>query len=212
MTAIEDEYRRLCAAASDINEHLPTLRRYASEVSSVAEMGIRGVVSSWALAAGLLGSSSGRGPKAMTCLDIDPVDGTPRWQAFARAVGASLRLDFVRGDSASTRLTDPVDLLFIDTFHIYGHLRRELDLHAPSVRKYIILHDTTVDAVRGEALRMGMDLERVRAATGYSWEDLTHGLVRAVAEFVSVHPEWAVHEVFHNNNGLTVLKKETAPE
>ena len=50
---IASSYAALCARPSDINEHLPTLRAYAERVDSVVEMGVRGVVSTWALLAGL---------------------------------------------------------------------------------------------------------------------------------------------------------------
>lgn len=56
--------------------------------------------------------------------------------------------------SATTALPWQVDLLFIDTWHVYGHLKRELALHAPRVRKYIAMHDTTIDWEVGESIRM----------------------------------------------------------
>ena len=54
MSLINEEYERLCGRTSDINEHLPTLYKYASECESVFETGVREVVSSWALAKGLI--------------------------------------------------------------------------------------------------------------------------------------------------------------
>ena len=38
--------------SSDICEHLPTLRNYASRSKHITEMGVRGVVSTWAFLAG----------------------------------------------------------------------------------------------------------------------------------------------------------------
>lgn len=52
-----------------------------------------------------------------------------------------------------TSTQDPVDMLFIDTFHVYGQLRRELARHHGSVSRYIVLHDTEVDKDPGEAVR-----------------------------------------------------------
>ena len=43
-------------------------------------------------------------------------------------------------------LDGPVDLLFIDTFHVYGQLKRELARFEGQVRRYIAMHDTEVDA------------------------------------------------------------------
>jgi hypothetical protein len=45
---MEKKYEELCKMPSDINEHLPTLYRYAKECESVLECGVRGCVSSWA--------------------------------------------------------------------------------------------------------------------------------------------------------------------
>jgi hypothetical protein len=46
------------------------------------------------------------------------------------------------------------DLLFIDTWHVYGHLKRELAYWHSYAKKFIILHDTTVDEIYGETIRM----------------------------------------------------------
>ena len=43
MYKIVDKYNTLCKTPSDINEHLPTLEKYAS----IFETGVRGVISSW---------------------------------------------------------------------------------------------------------------------------------------------------------------------
>ena len=48
------------------------------------------------------------------------------------------------------------DLTFIDTWHIYGQLKIELAKFSKVTKKYIILHDTTVDAIKGETIRLKM--------------------------------------------------------
>jgi hypothetical protein len=53
-SAILLEFSRECDRDSDINEHLPTLSQLASECQEVAEMGVRSVVSTWALLHGML--------------------------------------------------------------------------------------------------------------------------------------------------------------
>ncbi|KAH8072335.1 hypothetical protein JL721_3601 [Aureococcus anophagefferens] len=45
-----------------------------------------------------------------------------------------------------------VDVVFIDTLHTYGQLRRELEKFGATTRSYIAIHDTEVDGQRGEAL------------------------------------------------------------
>lgn len=51
MNRIEEKYQQHCNTPSDINEHLPTLRRYAEQCETVCELGVRGVVSTWAFLA-----------------------------------------------------------------------------------------------------------------------------------------------------------------
>ena len=38
---ILDDYNATCGIASDINEHSPTLKKYADEVDHVTEFGVR---------------------------------------------------------------------------------------------------------------------------------------------------------------------------
>ena len=49
MKKIEENYELKCKTISDINEHLPILKKYAEECDVVIEMGVRNVVSTWAL-------------------------------------------------------------------------------------------------------------------------------------------------------------------
>jgi hypothetical protein len=44
----------------------------------------------------------------------------------------------------------------------YGQLKRELAKFAPWAKKYIVMHDTTVDATGGEAVRERKEEERLR--------------------------------------------------
>jgi hypothetical protein len=55
---IKNKYNNLSRFPSDINEHLPTLYKYATECETILETGVRGCVSSWALVYGLLNNNS----------------------------------------------------------------------------------------------------------------------------------------------------------
>ena len=70
MEIVEQKYNFLCKKGSDINEHLPTLYKYASKCESVAELGVRGVISTWALVYGLL--KNGKEKKTILLNDIVP--------------------------------------------------------------------------------------------------------------------------------------------
>ncbi|MGD9307318.1 MAG: glycosyltransferase family 4 protein, partial [Desulfobacterales bacterium] len=45
--ALEKIYSQKCETPSDINQHLPILRKYAAQCSHITEFGVRGVVSTW---------------------------------------------------------------------------------------------------------------------------------------------------------------------
>jgi hypothetical protein len=102
---------------------------------------------------------------------------------------------------------EDTDLLFIDTWHVYGQLKRELAKFAPLTKKYIIMHDTTVDEIYGETIRMGWNPEQQSRESGFPVKEITCGLWPAVEEFLAANPDWVLKERFTNNNGLTVLAR-----
>ena len=81
MDALQREYAARVASPSDINEHLPVLREYARHCRSAAELGVRAVVSTWAL---LLGLAEGGGD-LLYSVDIErPPDATMAAASMAR--------------------------------------------------------------------------------------------------------------------------------
>lgn len=134
---IEEKYNKLCATPSDIWEHLPTIKRYASECESIVELGVRGIVSTWAFLAGK--------PKVMLSVDIaHPSEfGANIWEVVEATEDAGISWSFRQASSLEIDLPEH-DLLFIDTLHTYDQLSMELELHAPKAKKYIILHDMAI--------------------------------------------------------------------
>lgn len=128
---LEDEYKSLCQAQSDIADALPILRKYAALSDHVTEFGIRTAVSTTALLAAQ--------PKTLISYDIELQ--LPFLEKLHAMRG---RTDF-RYYKGDTRLIDiePTDMLFIDTCHQYRQLKAELERHTKKVRKYIAFHDTT---------------------------------------------------------------------
>ena len=57
MDFVETKFNNLSNCPSDINEHLPTLAKYAQECESIIELGVRGCISSWAFVFGLLNNN-----------------------------------------------------------------------------------------------------------------------------------------------------------
>lgn len=202
---INQNYSEVASKPSDIYEHIPTLYSYASECGTIAEMGVRSIVSTWAFLKGLVESTSDASSKKLYCVDIEDIPRIGRVKEVAKTAGISLT--FIHGDSAKITLPTEVDLLFIDTWHIYGHLKREFKQHHHKVKKYIILHDTTVDEYLGESLRLGSDLNKQAKESGYPIHEIARGLWPAVEEFLAEHREWTLHVRYVNCNGLTVLKR-----
>lgn len=171
-------YERLYNTPSDINEHLPTLASYASECEHITEMGVRYIVSTYAL---LMGK-----PKKMISYDIHMC----HWEPVRDLVKENTDFYFAIGNTLEIEI-EPTDLLFIDTLHNYTQLKKELELHAKKVNKYIIFHDTTSFETVGES---------------YSGNP-ERGIWPAIEEFLQLNPQWVLKERFTNNNGLTIIEK-----
>jgi hypothetical protein len=175
---VRTAYVEKTTTASDINEHLATLRHYAAASNSVFETGVRGVTSSWAFLLGLLDGMAREksicsAPKKRLLMN-DVVNCDEDTQGLRRAV-AEINAAFVAACGAEavelrhawtnnlkldlTMLAGPaakdgmVDVTFVDTWHVYGQLRRELFKFSAATAAYLVLHDTTVDAFKGETLR-----------------------------------------------------------
>ena len=74
--------------------------------------------------------------------------------------------EFIRGNNLDLDLNKNFDLVFIDTLHVYGQLK-ELEKYSKIAKKYIILHDTTVDADKGEVIRLGLDIKTIVNQTNF---------------------------------------------
>jgi len=201
MSFIERKYVKYCEDPSDINEHLPILYRYASECRHITECGVRGAVSSYAFANALRGRDNRLIMIDLTCCDRIE-------QCINECEYEGVNATFYE-ESDLTCPIEQTDLLFIDTWHIYGQLKMELARWNAHVGKYIIMHDTTVDGVQGESVRMGWNIAEQSKNSGIAEKDICKGLWPAVEEFLVEHPEWVLKERLTNNNGLTVLARRS---
>jgi hypothetical protein len=177
---IEEEYQLACKCDSDINEHLPTLRRYAEQCTHITEMGTRYGNSTIAFM-----SSH---PRKFISYDVTPNDRIEYLQIVAR--DANINFEF-RNENVEQIEIEETDLLFIDTNHHQEQCEVELRLHAHKARKFIIFHDT---------VSFGWDGQGYNKGEG-------HGLWHAINPFLGSHPEWQISEEFENNNGLLILQR-----
>ncbi len=188
MQSIDDYFDYHRTSPSDINEHMDTLVRYSAGCAHITEMGVRTVVSTWAFLKAK--------PQKLVCIDINPA---PLAYAQGLAAQQGTELEFRLADTGDeTFEIEETDLLFIDTWHVYEQLKRELDLHAERARRWIILHDTTTYGDHGE---------------GYTYACVTRparrrkGLGYAIEEFLLQNRQWQLWEKFAHNNGLTILAR-----
>jgi len=198
--SLEQLYKQKCQQPSDIFEHLPTLFEYGSKCSTIVECGVRDIVSSYAFGLSLKGTLNNK------YVMIDPYKSSniPTFLELCKTEGVNAT--FVNESDITCPLVD-TDLLFIDSWHVYGQLKRELSYWNASVKKYIIMHDTTIDAIRGETIRVGWNAEIQSKQFGIPVDEITKGLWFAIEEFLHDHPEWVIEKRYTNNNGLTILRR-----
>jgi len=204
METIQSKYTQLCHTPGDIDQHLPTLYKYAKECTQILETGVRGCVSSWALVNGLLHNEQPDGKRYMLLNDINECDISGFLQCTKNL---DIQVEYRWINNLDLTLEQKVDMTFIDTWHVYGQLKRELAKFAPITKKYIIMHDTTVDEIMGETIRNGWNAEKQSLETGIPVEEILTGLGKAIDEFLLENSDWVLKEKFTNNNGLTILSR-----
>lgn len=200
------KYHESIHIPSDIFEHLPTIMKYARQCERVLEC--TSALSSsvvWAFLYGL--SQNGRHTRELLS-NYSRANTRDIQEAARGAMSARVgwRVSFTPS-SLDITIEEHVDLTFIDTWHVYAQLARELSKFAPVTRKYILLHDTTVDESLGETIRNGWNAEEQAAKTGFPVDEIRRGVWPAITDFLSTHPDWSVAERFVECNGLTVLKR-----
>ena len=197
---LKEYYLNRCEVPSDINEHLPILMKYSMNCESIFETGVRGLVSTCAFAYGLQQNNSSK--KTLILNDIMESD-----ISEISGILNGIELKTFWCNNLVLELDQTVDLTFIDTWHVYGQLKRELNKFKDITKKYIILHDTVTDSVYGESIRMKYDVLLQSDTSGIPFQEICKGLGPAISEFLTDNPDWVIHKEFTNNNGLTILKK-----
>jgi predicted O-methyltransferase YrrM len=195
---------------SDIVDHLSTLYVSVLKVNAklVVQLGTRGGESTRSLLAGVL-ETNGR----MLSVDVDDCESRVRLGA------QSENWTFHQGDDVSfgrnlflpwcgdRNLIPEIDVLFIDTSHLYDHTKQEIETWSGFVRRggLMIFHDTNME--------QGV-YRRQDNSYGLGWDN-QRGVIRAVQEFLGVSwdehdwfvdrtPDWIIQH-FPNCSGLTLL-------
>lgn len=165
--SLATDYHQLCQTPSDIWSHLPRMVALVEELgaTSVIELGTRTGVSTiaWLYA---LEKTGGH----LTSIDID--DRPP--------IGVYDHWTFVQGDDCDPLIVgelDQVDIVFIDTSHLYEHTVRELNLYRWLVKPggVIVCHDTELPIPEGAPPRPLFPVKKAItefcAANGFDWHN-----------------------------------------
>ena len=197
---LHHHYDLAARTPSDINEHLYALRSLAKECSSVVEIGLRTMVSSWGILMGL--SESHSASRSYLGIDIAPPPAETLRTASRLAEDNGISFNFLQANDMNIDI-GPVEMLFIDSLHTYCHLTYELEKFSPKVSKYIAMHDTSTSwGSQNDPSYHGNYAE-------YSseYDCSKQGLWPAVEDFLQRHPEWTLYHRSFNNHGFTILKR-----
>jgi hypothetical protein len=205
---MDPSFSERIACRCNINEHLLTLVGLvvSCNAHTNVELGTLGV-STHAWSHGLQKTCEDGEGRRVVCIDKSSRSRKPVRKLNRRTPGVSV--EFIHGSSIEV-LPMPCDICFIDSLHVYGQLKRELEHWHASVKHYIVMHDTTVDGERGEYLRhirKRTPLDKFADAVKLPPEEITRGLWPAVTEFLEAHPEWKILIRYTHNNGLTILQR-----
>jgi hypothetical protein len=198
---LENTYNRYCRESTDVYEHIPVFRDLSKQCSSVVELGLREMSSTWGFLQGLSENSG----EVKSYLGIDMDQPPKETLNLAKTLSAKNGIDFqfVQADDMNVDI-EPADLLFIDTLHTYCHLTYELEKFSPKIRKFIMMHDTSdpwgfIDDFQqyyGDYSEYPPEYDRSKK-----------GLWAAVEDFLLRHPEWKLRERRTNCHGLTTLER-----
>ncbi len=169
MTTAERKYEEMCNTPSDINAHLPTIRKYIKEGDVVVELGVRSIVSTWALLVNK--------PRLLISVDIVMPDEGKLMDVTEAAKELGTTFKFYQQDSTVIDLDSNIDVLFIDTLHLYSHLVKELHRHAHKTKKFIIFHDVLIPEI-----------------------------MACVQDFL-YNTDWQIHDLNYSGSGLAVLSR-----
>tara|TARA_B100000401_G_scaffold438442_1_gene387171 strand:+ start:14331 stop:14954 length:624 start_codon:yes stop_codon:yes gene_type:complete len=199
---LRKKYESLCKEKSDINEHLPTIYNLAKDCESIIELGVRGVVSSYALTYGLVNNNSNI--KKLFLNDIQKCDIN---ELLINTKNINIDVSYQWINDLDLEIEHNYDMTFIDTWHVYAQLKRELKKFSRFTNKYIIMHDTQIDGILGETIRNKWNALEQSKKSGFNIDEINKGLKPAIDEFLANNKNWKLKQEFTNNNGLTILEK-----
>lgn len=123
-------------------------------------------------------------PEKLVGMDIMPKYFNPykhHFEKYSKEHGVDF--EFIEGNSHDHNLISKCDLLHIDSLHTPAHLAKELKLHAPFVKKYIVFHDTA----------------------NYKG---SRGLLETIAHYITYErQDWKIIDHYPHRVGYTVIQR-----
>jgi len=200
--------------ANEFSVSLLTLREYAQKCTSIFVLGQGSCTVLWPLMQGLhAGTTPTTNTTTTKSIIASEVNFHPNVDEVRKvATGLGIDYTFHQQPSLNFEVESEYEMLFIDTWHVAGQLKRELQkygLGQPSLA-YIILHGPLLDGSNAEkesVQGVGWDVIAHAQEHGMTEEEVKQGLGPAIDEFISAHPEWMVEKKIDDGSGLTVLAK-----
>jgi cephalosporin hydroxylase len=197
---------RALSLQTDLSDHLVTLfvETLAVHPHLIVELGVRGGESTF-----VLERAAALSEAHLVSVDIEDCQASctyPKW-AFVKRDDVAFAGEFAEWCRARS-IVPTIDVLFIDTSHLYEHTKEELRVWLPflSAKGKLILHDTNMKTI----------YRRADGTIGAGWNN-SRGVIRALEEqvsakfnedrdFVTMADGWIVRH-WALCNGLTVLEK-----
>ncbi len=168
----EEEIYEKSLKRSDINEHLLTIYRESVETCPklIVELGVRGGVSTFVFERVAKKCNS-----TLVSVDIEDCSDISDWENWHFVQKDDIEFAKEFKDWCKERNIAPeIDILFIDTSHLYQHTKDEIKHWFPYLSKNakVIFHDTN----------MGFLYKRKDGSYGNGWDN-KRGVIRAIEDF-----------------------------
>lgn len=183
---IMEKYLELCVIESDINELLPFIYEIALDCETCVEFGVRRPTSTYAFLAAK--------PKRLISYDIGRYEEeVSEVERLCEDEGQNFQ--FVLADVLQIEIEE-CDCCLFDTYHTYTQLSKELQLHAPKIKKYMMFHDTISFRYNGQQWTPGVA----------DFMNCGRGIYPAIEDFLKANPQWELYREYDFNNGMVILK------
>ena len=202
--AIRARYEAEIRIGGNVEKHMPVLFALASGFANITELGVHSVHSSWAFARAASDGAALGERITYRALDIARDNRVDELEAAMRQC-PGVTFSFTEADDLLVDVWES-NFLFIDTWHTYKQLTRELQRWPQAVSHYIALHDTVLFANHDENEAQASR----RKETLFDGLPVRQGLKVAVQEFLesSEGLKWQVFEHYANQNGVMVLQRK----